>query len=284
MSPKINIVNPHGFCAGVGRAIKLSEDTSKKYNSQIYILGEIVHNSHVVANLESRGIKTVNSIDEIPESSVMIIRAHGAPPEIYQQALSKNLTIIDATCPMVAQVHKEVKQLAAENKKIIYIASDLTHEEALGVYGEAPENIILTTLKDVLNLEVEDPKNSIVITQTTLSKIETQKTLESIKQKYPEITVKPHVCNATGERQDAVIEAAKKSDLIIIVGSPTSSNSKRLMEAAKSTGTDSYIVDNASELNSSWFENKQFISISSGASTPEEILDEVVQTIKNLVQ
>lgn len=283
MSKKITIINPHGFCSGVSRAIKLAQDAAQKYPQKTYLLGEIVHNQFVVNDLEKNfGIKTVNSIKDIPNDSVIIIRAHGAAPEVYKKALEKKLTIIDATCPLVTKVHQDVKKLISENKDIIYITSDINHDEAVGVYAQAPQNITLTTLKDINNLEINNPQNTVIITQTTLSIFETKKALNLIKQKYPQITIQPHICFATTERQEAVVKAAEKSDLIIIVGSLISSNSKRLVEVAQSVGITSHIVETADDLKPDWFKGTDKIAVSSGASTPENLLNEVIEKIKNI--
>ena len=280
MSPRVTVINPHGFCFGVSRAIKLAQETVAK-NPNTYILGEIVHNQYVVGNLEKLGLKTVNSLDEIPEKSTVIIRAHGAAPEIYQQARNKNLNIIDATCPIVAKVHRLVKKLASEKKTILYLVSDPNHDEAIGVISEAPKSIIPVTLKDLKNLNLSHPEKTVVVTQTTLSVYETETAFENLKQKYPSIIIHPHICQATSERQKAVLNSAKDSDLIIIVGSKSSSNSQRLVETATSAGCLSYIIETVTDLNPQWLINKTKISLSSGASTPENLLNDVVNKVSN---
>lgn len=283
MSKNIIVANSHGFCFGVKRAINLVKETAQKYPQKTYILGEIVHNQFVVSGLEKKyGVKTVESLDVIPKNGVVIIRAHGVSPDVYQKAREKNLEIVDATCPMVAQVHSHVKKLADENKRIIYIASDLNHDEAIGVFGEAPQNIILSTLKDIYELNISDPKNSVVLTQTTLSVNETRSVFEFLKEKYPQINIQPHICQATTERQNDIIKIASESDITIIVGSLNSSNSKRLLETALSIGKKAYIVENASGLQDEWFKNINIVGISSGASTPENLLNEVIKKINKL--
>lgn len=283
MPRKITIINPHGFCFGVSRAITLVKDTAKKYPQKTYLLGEIVHNQYVVDDLEKNyGVQTVSSIEDIPDNSVIIIRAHGTTPETYKKAQEKKLIIVDATCPIVTQVHQLVKKLASENKEIIYIASDMNHDEAIGVLSQAPQSIILTTLKDINNLEIKNPQNTFVITQTTLSIFETQKAFDLLKQKYPQIFIQPHICSATFERQKAIMNVPKDSEIIIIVGSKTSSNSQRLFEVAQSVCKKAFIVETASDLDPKWFQNINNIAISSGASTPENLLNEVVEKIKKL--
>jgi len=285
MSIKIIVAEPHGFCGnenfGVTRAIMIAQQTAKQYPGKTYLLGEIVHNQHVVDSLEQNyGVKTVHRLEEIPTGATVVIRAHGAPPETYKEAEKRGLYIIDATCPLVAQVHKEVKKLAQEGKQIVYIASDYQHDEALGVVAEAPDKVNLTTLADLDKQAITDPKNTIVLTQTTLSTLETKDALEKLTQKYPTLTIKPHICPATTQRQEAVIKLAKEVGLVVIVGSPTSSNSKRLREVAEEVGAKAYIVDTAKELNPAWFKAATKVAVSSGASTPEEILNEVIERIK----
>lgn len=280
----INIVlaQPHGFCFGIDRAISLAKDTAQKFSQPIFFLGELVHNQHVVDWLEKDlGIKTVYSVEEIPIGSVVIIRAHGASPIIYQQAKERGLEIIDASCPLVLRSHQKVKDLVNQNKKIIFLCNKIDHDETIGVVGEAPDFITPVTLDSVPNLSLLDPQNTVVLTQTTLSTLETQKALDFIKHKYPQITILPHICQATTERQNAIIKLAQKYKFVIIVGAPTSANSNSLKSVAQSAGAISYIVDNASELNPEWFKNQENVVISSGASTPESILEEVITKIKS---
>lgn len=287
MSIEITKAKIRGFCGnnrfGVIGSINMAKDTATQYPNQTYMLGEIVHNKHVVNELTDKfGIKIVDNIQQIPKGSTVIIRAHGAPPSIFKEAKKIGLNIIDATCPLVTSVHKIVKNLAKEGFDILYIASKLDHDEAIGVYGEAPNKVILTTIKDAINVDIQNPAKTVVLTQTTLSLLETEKVLELLKNKYPEITVKKHICYATTKRQKAVIDLAKKVDLMIIVGAPNSSNSNRLKEVATETGTTSYIVDNPEELDPEWFRNIKKVGTSSGASTPEWLLDEVIKRIEEI--
>lgn len=282
---EIIMAEPHGFCGnenfGVQRAVKIAQEAARNYPGKTYLLGEIVHNQHVVDWLEQKdGVKTVHRLEEIPRGAAVVIRAHGAPPLIYEEAKKKGLNIIDVTCPLVAQVHKEVKNLAAEGKKILYVASEKTHDEAVGAAGEAPESVALTTLKELDKVEIEDPGNTVVLTQTTLSILETEGKLDKLKKKYPGLTIKPHICLATTERQKAVIDLAKKLGVVIIVGSPTSSNSCRLKEVAENVGAKAYLVDSPGDLNPNWFKGVKKVAISSGASTPEWTLEEVIERIK----
>lgn len=279
------IASPHGFCFGINRAIDLARETCEKYKENIYFLGELVHNQHVVDWLESElKIKTVQSIDQIPRGSVIIIRAHGAPPLTYNQAVAKGLTIVDATCPLVLKSHQTVSKLSGQNKKIIFLCNSITHDETIGVVGENPYSITPIVIEDVSNLNIPDPQNCIVITQTTLSTLETKDAINFLKNKYPQITVLPHICQATTDRQNAIIELSKDCSLIIIVGSPTSANSSSLKKVAEASGATSYIIDNISEVNPKWFVGHKNVAISSGASTPESILEEVVQKITEITR
>ncbi|MCW1949196.1 MAG: 4-hydroxy-3-methylbut-2-enyl diphosphate reductase [Candidatus Shapirobacteria bacterium] len=282
----IILAQPHGFCFGITRAIKLAQDTAKKYsNKPIYFFGELVHNQHVVDWLENNlNIKTVYLIDDIPHNSVVIIRAHGVAPEIYQQAKDRQLIIIDASCPLVLKSHQTVRQLVKQNKDIILLCNKIDHDETVGIVGEAPKSITPVTLTQIFDYQIKDPKNTIVLTQTTLSTTETQKAFDFLKNKYPQLTILPHICQATTERQQAIIKLAKKHHFVIIVGAPTSANSNSLRSVAESAGAISYIVDNVSELNPEWFTNQENIVISSGASTPQDILDEVIQKIAEITR
>ena len=271
MAKNIIIASPHGFCGGVKRAIDIAQTADP---SNTYLLGDIVHNDHVVKSLK---IKTVKHLDEIPTGSSVIIRAHGAPPIIYQEAKNKKLNIIDATCPLVLQVHKFVRK--NKNKNIIYLVSDKNHDEAIGVVAQS-SNIYAYKLDEFENINVND--NSVLITQTTLSVQETKKAIDYLKNKFPKLEIFPHICPATTDRQKAVLELANNCDVILIIGSPNSSNSLRLYETAISTGKPAHIIDSITEINSQWFNNYKNIGISSGASTPENILKEVYDYLATL--
>lgn len=277
----IILANPHGFCFGITRAIDIAQNTAKNSTKPIYSLGELVHNQHVVDWLEKElKIKTVQSLDEIPTNSIIIIRAHGAAPQVYQQAKNRQLTVIDATCPLVLKSHQTVRQLVKQNKQVILLCNKVDHDETIGIVGESPEFITPVTLSQIFDYQINYPENTVIVTQTTLSTIETQKVFDFLKIKYPQITIFPHICQATTERQQAIIRLAKKHHFVIIVGAPTSANSNSLCSVSESAGAISYIVDNASELNPDWFINQENIVVSSGASTPQNILDEVIKQIE----
>lgn len=268
---KIFIADPHGFCSGVRRAVQIAQNA----NSQTtYLLGDIVHNDHVIRSLK---IKTVYDINNIPHGSSIIIRAHGATPQIYQEAKKRNLTVIDATCPLVLQVHQFVKK--NQDKDIIYLVSSKNHDEVVGVVAQR-ENITPYTLDEYKKIKVKN--NSILITQTTLSVNETQKVIDYLKEKFPQLTIFPHICPATTERQQAVLKLSQKVDCMIIIGSPASSNSLRLHETALSTGKPSIIIDSLKELKKHNIKKYKIIGLSSGASTPEEVLNEVYEYLSQI--
>jgi len=287
MSIKITVAEPHGFCGndnfGVAGAVHIVQQTAQENPGNTYVLGEIVHNQHVVDDLEKEyGARTVHSLSDIPSGGTVIIRSHGAVPETYKKAKEMGLNIVDATCPLVRKAHEDVKKLAVEGKKILYIANKKDHDEAVGVAGEAPEAVTLTTLKELDEVEIDEPENTVVLTQTTLSILETKEALKKLQEKYPNLTIKPHICPATTQRQEAVIKLAKEIGFVVIVGSPTSSNSNRLKDVAEDEGATAYIVDTVEELDLSWFKGIKKVAVSSGASTPERLLEEVVERIKTL--
>ena len=281
----INIIvaTPHGFCFGITKAIDIASNTSQNTKANIFFLGELVHNQHVVDWLETKyKIKTVQCLNDIPTGSIVIIRAHGASPDIFEQAKVKGLKIVDASCPLVLRSHQTVRQLTSQKKQIIFLCNKTDHDETVGVVGEAPRYITPVTLENIFDYSIDNPKNTIIMTQTTLSTIETKKAIDFIKNKYPQVTVLPHICQATTDRQKAIINLAKKYKFVIIVGSPTSANSNSLKSVAVSSGATAYIVDNATELKQGWFNNKKNVVLSSGASTPESVLNEVIEKIKKI--
>lgn len=281
----IIVAQPHGFCFGINRAIALAQDTAKKYHQPIFFLGELVHNQHVVDWLEqSLNIKTVASIDDIPKNSVVIIRAHGAAPQIYNQLRCRGLTIVDASCPLVLKSHQTVRHLASNKKSIIFLCNKVDHDETVGVVGEAPKFITPVTLDNIYQHSISRPDQTVVVTQTTLSTTETKAAFRYLKNKYPDITILPHICQATTDRQQAIIKLAKKYKFVIIVGSPTSANSNSLRQVAELAGATAYIVDTAADLQPDWFNGVKNIVVSSGASTPETILNAVIDRLQILTR
>ncbi len=278
------LAKPRGFCAGVERAIEIVEIALKIYPPPVYVYHEIVHNTYVVRDLGSRGAIFVNGVDEVPNGGVLIFSAHGVSPEIRALTKAKNLKIIDATCPLVTKVHMEAIMFAKQGKTIILVGHE-GHDEVVGTMGEAPERIVLVdTPEDVWKLEVENPDEVAVITQTTLSLDDTKATIDAIKQKFPKVVFpqKEDICYATTNRQIAVKDLAKKADLILVIGSENSSNSKRLAEVSKDKGVKAYLIDDVTKINPAWFEGVKTVGITAGASAPEHLVEEVIQYFRKL--
>ena len=275
---KVFLVSPRGFCAGVKRAVEVVEDCLKLFGSPVYVKHEIVHNKRVVEDLEKKGAITIEDLNEVPENSVVVFSAHGSPPKHYELAKKRNLKIIDATCPLVTKVHLEVKNFAKEGFKIIYICHK-NHTEAQGVIAELKEGIYpVETPEDVQALDIGQPEKLVFLSQTTLSVDETKKIIEAIKKKFPFIVDPPKedICYATTNRQKAIKELVQKVDLVLVVGSKTSSNSLRLKETAIAEGKKAFLVDRVEELQEKWFDKVKTVGISAGASSPEKVVEEIV--------
>jgi 4-hydroxy-3-methylbut-2-en-1-yl diphosphate reductase len=284
MVDKLILAKPRGFCAGVDMAIEVVEQALEKYGKPVYVKHEIVHNVHVIADLKKKGAVFVENIDEIPEGSKVIFSAHGIPPKVREEAESRKLKSIDATCPLVTKVHSEAKRYAAEGKSIILVGHH-GHVELKGTSGEAPDvTQIIETVEEAQKVQVPDPDKVVCLTQTTLSIDDTKKVLDVLKERFPNLAFPPKedICYATQNRQNAVKEIAKETDLILIVGSKNSSNSNRMVDVAKDLGVNAYLIDDCSEIKSKWFENVKTVGLSSGASAPENVVLEVIEKIKEL--
>jgi len=275
---KIVLANPRGFCAGVERAIKTVEECLSLFGAPVYIKHEIVHNKHVVERLHQQGAITVERVEEIPRNANAVFSAHGSPPEDFAKAKEKNIRVINATCPLVTKVHFEVHRYAKQGYKIIYIGHK-GHAEGLGVLGEVPEAITMVeTKEDVAHLSFQDDKKLVFLTQTTLSVDESKEIISALKKKYPKIESPPKedICYATTNRQEAVKALANEVDLILVVGSENSSNSRRLVETAIKQGCKAYLIEDKTKIKKEWLENKKNIGISSGASVPDHLVQKVV--------
>ena len=266
---------PRGYCAGVDRAVITVEKALDLYGAPVYVRKQIVHNKHVVSNLESRGAIFVEELDEVPEGETVVFSAHGVSPEVHRQAEVRQLKTIDATCPLVTKVHHEAKRFAADDYDILLIGHE-GHEEVEGTAGEAPEHIqLVQSPADVPNIEVRDPAKVAWLSQTTLSVDETLETVAAIRERFPLLLDPPSddICYATQNRQLAVKEIAVDADLVIVVGSGNSSNSVRLVEVALEAGAKaSYRVDDASEIDEAWLDGVSTVSVTSGASVPEDLV------------
>ncbi|MFD1545433.1 4-hydroxy-3-methylbut-2-enyl diphosphate reductase [Nonomuraea guangzhouensis] len=278
-SRRVLVARPRGYCAGVDRAVVAVEKALEQYGAPVYVRKQIVHNTHVVKTLEARGAIFVEETDEVPEGEIVVFSAHGVSPAVHDEAKQRGLRTIDATCPLVTKVHNEAKRFAGQDYDILLIGHE-GHEEVEGTAGEAPEHIQLVDgLDSVDRIQVKDPSKLVWLSQTTLSVDETNETVAKLKERFPTLIDPPSddICYATQNRQVAVKEIAAESQLVIVVGSENSSNSKRLVEVAKDYGADaSYLVDNATFIRDEWLDGVTTVGVTSGASVPEELVAEVL--------
>jgi len=280
---KVLLAAPRGYCAGVDRAVQTVEHALEIHGAPIYVRKEIVHNKHVVEQLTERGAIFVDQETEVPEGEMVVFSAHGVSPVVHENAEARQLKTIDATCPLVTKVHVEARKFASDGYTIVLVGHD-GHEEVEGTTGEAPENIILVeTEEDVEGLEVEDPDKVAYITQTTLSVDETTAIIKALKRKFPNMTgpKTDDICYATTNRQQAVKELARECDLILVIGSTNSSNSVRLVEVAREHGAASHLIDFHTQVREEWLEGVETVGITSGASAPEELVENLVQFFRD---
>lgn len=280
---KLVLATPRGFCAGVDRAIHVVEKAIEKFGTPIYVRHEIVHNRFVVETLKSKGVIFVDEVDEVPEGSVVIFSAHGVAEKIYADAEARHLKVLDASCPLVLRVHYSAKRHYNAGRHIILIGH-AGHAEVEGTLGQLPEGSItlIRNEADVENLQVPAGKELAYITQTTLSVAETRKIIEALKAKFPGI-IGPDagdLCYATGNRQSAVLDLCSKVDMLLVVGAKNSSNSSRLMELGLEQGIPSHLIDSVDDLDMAWFDDIETVGLSSGASAPEVLVQEVVDWLK----
>jgi 4-hydroxy-3-methylbut-2-enyl diphosphate reductase len=272
---RVVVAAPRGYCAGVDRAVITVEKALDAYGSPVYVRKQIVHNRHVVEDLERRGAIFVDELDAVPEGSTVVFSAHGVSPAVHAEAKDRSLKTIDATCPLVTKVHQEAKRFAREGLEIMLIGH-AGHEEVEGTAGEAPENITLVqSPADVEAIAVSDPSKVAWLSQTTLSVDETLETVDRLREKFPLLISPPSddICYATSNRQLAVKQIAAHSDLVIVVGSANSSNSVRLVEVALETGARAaYRVDNAGEIDEAWLTGVAAVGVTSGASVPDDLV------------
>ena len=283
---EILLANPRGFCAGVDRAIIIVEQALEKFGAPIYVRHEVVHNKFVVDGLKAKGAIFIDDLKDVPAGNTVIFSAHGVSKDVRAEAEAMGLRVFDATCPLVTKVHIEVAKMRAADKEIVMIGHK-GHPEVEGTMGQVEGGIYLVeTPADVEALVVKDPTKLAYVTQTTLSVDDAADIVAALKQKFPEISApkSDSICYATQNRQDAVKVLAGDCDLVIVVGSPNSSNSNRLREVAQNQGIESYMVDNASFLDASWVIGKKRIGVSAGASAPEVLVKEVVAKLQTLTQ
>lgn len=279
MAKRILLAAPRGYCAGVDRAVVTVEKSLELYGAPLYVRKQIVHNKHVVASLEKRGVIFVDENDDVPEGSTVVFSAHGVSPAVHASAADRGLKTIDATCPLVTKVHHEVKRFANEDFDILLIGHE-GHEEVEGTAGEAPSNVILVDGIDHINeIKVRDENKVIWLSQTTLSVDETLTTVAALRKRFPALQDPPSddICYATQNRQVAIKQIAPQADLVIVVGSTNSSNSVRLVEVSKEYGAKAaYLVDYATECKEEWLDGVETIGVSSGASVPELLVTDLL--------
>ncbi len=282
MIEKLILASPRGFCAGVVRAVDIVNICLEKFGPPIYVKHAIVHNKHVVKELEKRGAIFVENLRDIPDGAKTVLSAHGSPPSVYEEAKKKNLQIVDGVCPLVTKVHLEARKFSSEGYTI-FLVGHREHVEMVGTLGEAPEQtILIETIEDAEKVQVANDKIAI-LTQTTLSIDDTKEIIDTLKRRFPGIVEPPgkDICYATQNRQNAVKRLAKLADVILVVGSKASSNSNRLRDVAESLGVKSYLFDDLSELKEEWIENTKIVGLTSGASAPEYLIQEIVSHFKN---
>jgi len=275
---KVLLAAPRGYCAGVDRAVEAVEQALAKHGPPVYVRKQIVHNLHVVRDLESKGAVFVEEETEAPEGAVVVLSAHGVAPEVYANAEARHLTVLDATCPLVTKVHLEARRFAGEGSTIVLIGH-AGHEEVVGTTGQAPERTILVQdVEEARTVEVSDPTNLSYLTQTTLSVDETNEIIRVLLERFPAMQGPPRedICYATQNRQDAVKEVAGRADVVLVIGSVNSSNSNRLAEVARELGTPAYLVDDETEVDPVWLEGAKVVGLTSGASAPEWLVDRML--------
>lgn len=278
------LAQPRGFCAGVDRAIEIVERALATHGAPIYVRHEIVHNRYVVDDLRSKGAVFVNELDEVPSGGTVIFSAHGVAKEVQQEAARRGLRVFDATCPLVTKVHVEVAKMHAAGYEIVMIGHE-GHPEVEGTMGQLTGGMhLVETVDDVARLHVRDPDKLAYVTQTTLSLDDAAAVIAALKRRFPGIAEpkKADICYATQNRQDAVKFLAPQVDIVIVVGSPNSSNSNRLREVAERFGVPAHLVDTAAQLDPAWFEGRRRVGVTAGASAPEVLVDELLAALKAL--
>jgi 4-hydroxy-3-methylbut-2-en-1-yl diphosphate reductase len=276
-------VRPRGFCAGVVRAVDIVELALEAYGAPVYVHHEIVHNRYVVDQLRQRGAIFVETIGEVPIGAVLVFSAHGVPPRVREEATERKLRVIDATCPLVTKVHLEARKFAREGRTLILIGHR-DHQEIVGTSGEAPlQTVVVGSVEEVDQLQMEDPERLAYLTQTTLSLYDTQEILTRLRQRFPKILgpASDDICYATQNRQEAVEALTREVDMILVVGSANSSNSNRLVEVAQRAGVAARLIEDGNDLQQTWFDGVSRLGLTAGASAPEILVEQVSQRLAN---
>ncbi len=281
---RILLAWPRGYCAGVERAVDTVDRALRIYGPPVYVRKQIVHNIHVVRDLEAKGAIFVEQETEVPQGSVLILSAHGVAPEVYANSAARRLDVIDATCPLVTKVHLEARRFAREGYTILLIGHE-GHEEVVGTSGEAPDSVILVgSPEEARSVQVPDGNLVAYLSQTTLSVDETNAVIDVLRERFPDIESPPRddICYATQNRQEAVKDMAARADVILVIGSDNSSNSMRLVEVAVSMGTPAFLIDDDSEIDPAWLDGRDIVGVTSGASAPEWLVERVIHHLKAL--
>ena len=273
------LASPRGFCAGVDLAIGIVELAVKRYGSPVYVKHQIVHNPQVVADVEAIGAVTVEQVDEVPEGAVVVFSAHGSPPSDYQKAKERNLTVLDATCPLVTKVHHEAKKYSGEGKRVILVGHR-GHQEVIGTTGQT-DMALYDEREDNDLPEWENDEEVVVLTQTTLSVSDTAEAVEKIQSKFDNTLVRNDICYATTNRQASATELAEQCDLVLVIGAENSSNCNRLREVVTKRGVEAHLINGPDELDPQWLVGKKRIGVTSGASTPEKMVRAVIDAIEH---
>ena len=274
---EVLLSSPRGFCAGVVRAIDVVDVCLRRYGPPVYVKHQIVHNPYVVNDLESRGAITVENLDEVPQGSLVVFSAHGSPPEDFEKAQTRGLRVIDAVCPLVTRVHNEAKKYSREGRRVLLVGHR-GHQEVRGTMGQ----VEMTLVDDNAPAELPDwggDEGIAVLTQTTLSVRDTARAIESIQTRFPQALVRNDICYATTNRQEAVTKMAGSVDLVLVIGAQNSSNCNRLREVAAAQGVPAYLINGPEEIRPDWLQGKQKVGITSGASTPEILVESVIQSL-----
>lgn len=282
---KVILAKPRGFCAGVEMAIESVERALERHGAPLYVFHEIVHNQHVVADFSQRGVRFVQSIDEVPAGARLVFSAHGVAPDVWQRAKEKRLqVIIDATCPLVEKVHREVRKFASQGYWIVLVGHE-KHDEIVGTSGEAPERIrIVANVEEAAKISIPDPEKIVALTQTTLSVDDTREIIAVLKKRFPKLATaaKEDICYATQNRQDAVKQLSQEVDLVLVIGSPNSENSNQLCNVARSRGKQAYLIDDHRAIDPAWLAGVKRVGITSGASVPERLVENAADYFKKM--
>jgi len=281
---RVLVAAPRSFCAGVVRAIDIVEKLLETHGPPVYVRHQIVHNVHVVRDLEARGAIFVETEQEVPEGALVVLSAHGVAPQVYRKCADRNLKVIDATCPLVSKVHAEARRYAGRGLTIALVGH-AGHEEVVGTMGEAPDAIVLVeTVDEAQRLELEDGQQLAYLTQTTLSVDDTGEVVDALRDRFPDLVGPPSadICYATQNRQDAVKKICEQATLVLVVGSVTSSNANRLVEVAKDRGVEAYLIDDERDLDPAWLEGHDTVGLTAGASSPDLLVNRVADHLAAL--